>query len=165
MSITTYTSPAEIRAVLGVSTTELPDTVLLLPIYSTLVELAIEDVNPDIPSQFAIVSAITPPLTAKQQRFLDLVKLYAPYALANELLVSLPLFAVKDLTDGRASFGRQSDPYADVREGVQGSLQNLRVRLGVAYQALVPGAAVDIAVATFTTATTAGLAIDPVTNA
>lgn len=135
MSLTTYTTYNEVRAVLGVSMTELPDTILSQPIYSTLLDLALEDVNVNIPAHFATVSALPTPSSA-QNRFLDLVKLYAPYSTAKELLVSLPLFSVQSLTDGRAEFTRQNDVFEDVRDGVESALLSLRARLSASYAGL-----------------------------
>lgn len=164
MALTTYTTYPEVRAVLGVSSTELPDSVLSLGIYGTMADLGLEDVHADIPASFSTVSALPSP-TTQQQRFVDLVKLYVPYLLAKELLTSLPMFAVKQLSDGRAEFQRQADIYDDLKDGIDSALLSLRFRLAAAYNTLYPDAGIATGRATFNITVASGLATDPVTNA
>jgi hypothetical protein len=163
MPLTDYCTYSEVRATLGVSTTELTDATLSSTMYVTLVTLALEDVHTNIPTEFAAVSALSSgSRTAQQARFYDLVKLYAPYALAKELLVSLPLFSVQRLTDGKAEFQRQSDIFQDTKDGIDSALVALRYRLAAAYETLHAG---SINTRTrLITSLSAGLATDPVTN-
>jgi len=161
MSLLLYTSYNEVRAVLGVSITELPDTVLSGSIYGTLLTLALEDINVSIPAYFVTVSALPSPTTS-QTRFLDLVRLISPYSTAKELLTSLPLFAVQSIGDGRAQFTRQTDVFADVRDGVDAALMSLRTRLLASYAGLT---ATSITVRPNLVMTVASaLGFDPVTN-
>lgn len=131
--------------------------------YVTLITLALEDIHVNIPTEFVAVSALSSgSRTAIQTRFYDLVKLYAPYALAKELLVSLPLFSVQRLTDGKAEFQRQSDVFKDTRDEILAALQALRYRLMATYETMYPGttkARVNLVMSL-----TAPLATDPVTN-
>lgn len=164
MLITDYTTYAEIRAVLGVSTTELPDTVLAQEQYATMLTLDLEDINTGIPALYTTVSA-TPEInrTTNEQRFYELARLTAAYAIARNLLTSLPLFSVSRLTDGRAEFERQKDIFEDVRNAVNAMYDKLRARLSAIFVILVPGQPAYTAVTqTFTAAT--GLATDPVTG-
>ena len=164
MALTPYTTPQEVRAVLGVSRTELPDEVLDLGIYATSLALALEDLSENIPANFASVSALPSP-SAQQRRFVDLVKLYTPYALAKELLVSLPLFAVSQLTDGRAEFQRQDFALQDLKDGIAATLSSLRYRLIATYSGLYPLEVVASAtVAEPAIAYSTGLSVDPVTG-
>lgn len=163
MALTTYTSYAEVRAALGVSETELPDSVLALPMYETLAVTDLEDVYIGIPAKFIELSAL-PSRTATEQRFVDLTRLFASYTLAQNLLTSLPLFAVKHLTDGRAGFDRQTDIYADVRDGVQGMYNVVKSRLTAAYKVVEPSIAGYVP-SSFAYTTNATLGTDPVTNA
>lgn len=165
MALTTYTTYDEVRATLGVSKTELADTVLSLTQWDMLVTLGLEDVNLDIPTLYATVAALpTISRSSTEQRFYDLTRLYACYALALNLLVSLPMFSVKSLTDGRAEFDRQNDVHKDVREGVTATHSIIRLKLSASYVALTPGETAYAAVVFDRTLST-GLGIDPVTNA
>jgi hypothetical protein len=164
-TLTSYTTYDEIRAALGVSATEITDLVLARPVYDILLETDLEAVNANIPSLYATISAL-PSLsrTTAQQRFYDLVRLFACYSLAKTLLSSLPFFAVERLTDGRAEFQRQKDLFGDVRQSIDGIYNTVRLRLSQAQLAVTPletpyvTTAYDYVVAT-------GLALDPVTNA
>jgi hypothetical protein len=164
MPLTTYTSYAEIRAVLGVSSTELTDAALSQQAYYTLFILALEDIDVAIPGYYDTISALPTPSTS-ETRFIDLVNLFAAYSTAKELLTSLPLFSVKELTDGRASFARQSDPYQAVRDGIEATFETLRLRIATLYNTLANGTS-TVGTRTLPTLTIgATLATDPVTNA
>jgi len=163
MALSDYTTPQEIRAVLGVSSTELTDETLALSMYGTLATLGLEDIHKNLPTEFSTVSAL-PVKTSQQQRFVDLVKLYVPYKIAKELLTSLPLFAVKQLSDGRAEFQRQADVFNDLRDGVDAALNSLKFRLSATYASMYPAVIVNTPTATFSSVRAAGLAVNPITG-
>ena len=154
----------DVRAVLGVSITEIPDATLALTMFDNLVSLELEDISLTLATDYTTVNAIVSK-TAADTRFLKVVTLYTTYLYANLCLEQLPLFAVQTLTDGRASFTRQSDPYESVKVGIAGMLSSLKVRLLSAYAALYPATTLPVTAATFTSTLSTGLAIDPVTNA
>lgn len=158
------TDTAEVRAALGVSATELPDSVINLAHYSTQVILDLEDVNTGIPALYTTVSAISSgSRTVTEQRFYDLVHLFCTYSRAKDLLAALPMFSVRALSDGRAEFSRQDDAYLDTKAGVKGMYERLRVKLTSVYVTLVPADA-PYTDTTFEYASAVGLAINPVTN-
>lgn len=164
--LTAYTNPSEIRAVLGVNSSELTDQTLAARSYYTMATLGLEDVHLGIPDLFSTISALpSSSRTAQQARFFDLVSLYAPYLIAKQLLVSLPMFAVLEVADGRASFTRQKDAYLATAAGVDGMLQALKLRLAAAYNTLNPGAGAVTTTSSFITMGLAPLSLDPVTNA
>lgn len=165
MAITAYISYAEIRAVLGVSSTELSDTVLAQTQWETLLILALEDVNVGIPALFTTVAAITtnPSKTADQQRFYDLTKLFAGYAVARALLVSLPLFSVMQLTDGKAEFQRQAGIFDEVKIGVEALYRAIREKLTTSYVVLAP-TETAFTVTDFDYMTSIGVAVNPMTS-
>lgn len=163
--LSSYTTPSEVRAALGVSTTELPDVTVNLQIYDTLAVLSMEDANSNIPTKYlALKAQVSPALTSAEQRFLDITHLFVTYSTAKEMLVSLPLFSVQALTDGKAGFDRQTDVFEDVRDGVNNMLASLRIRLINAYAAIVTGVAL-VSASTQTFAISTGLGTDPVKNA
>lgn len=129
MTLATYTTPAEIRAVLGVSTTELPDAVINLPMYETNLDLALEDVATTLQALYLAAVAVLPAdRTANETKLVKLVSLYSAYVIARDMLTSLSQFAVSRLTDGKAEFQRY-DGFAEVREGVSAMLSTLRAKI------------------------------------
>jgi hypothetical protein len=162
MALLDYTTYDDIRAILGVSSTELPDKVLALNTYAFQGELALTDVYSDLPTLFATVKASIAPTTT-EATLENVVTLFYGYSIAKVLLVALPLFAVQSLGDGRANFTRHSDIFADVRDGVDAALTALRKRLVDLINTLLPGTVtVSATVTTHMLAT--GLAVDPVTG-
>ena len=165
MLITDYTTYDEVRAALGVSATELPDTVLSQPQYALMLSISFDDVNEGITTLYPTISALlVGSRSAAQQRLYDYARLYATYAIARDLLTSLPLFSVSRLSDGRAEFTRQTDIFEDVRQAVQGVFNKLRLKVSAAYVALTPGA-VAYSQLSFEFTSSTGIATDPVTNA
>lgn len=163
----TYTSYAEVRAVIGVSATELPDTVLSQPMYDTHLLNALEDVAVGIPALFIAISALSASAaTADQTRFLGLVSLFAPYAIAKQLLTSLPMFGIQSLTDGRAGFTRLSDSaiYDDVRDSVNLVLTDIKLRLAVVYYRVTSLTATASVTIKPVFSLSAGILTDPVTG-
>ena len=166
MDLTKYTTPTEVRAILGVNSKELPDNLLLFPTYLTTITLGLEDINSGIPTLFATVAALpSANRSAQQARFFDLVTLYAPYIVAKQLLTSLSMFSVLKITDGRAEFSRQKDAYLPVAEGVDAMISGITTRIAITYAALTPGADVITAPSFVTMMLNSALATDPVTNA
>lgn len=157
-----YFTKDEVRAVLGVSTTELSDAQLDLPLYPIVVEQALEDIHASLQEDYELVKALPSPST-QQHKLLDAVKMYALYSLANHLTVSLPMFSVKSLTDGRAEFQRQTDVWKDTKDGILAQLNSMRYRLAAIYQGLYPGNAVVSSVS-LSMLKAVGLAVDPVTG-
>lgn len=163
MPITTYTTYAEVRAVLGVTATDINDTVLAQPMWSVLLDENLSDVSSAVPTLYTTISAI-PEIdrTSAQTRYYNLAKLFASVAMAKELLTSLPMFAVQRLTDGKAEWDRFADAYKDVRDYVLGLYKSLKVKLAAMTLALEPTAVVYSAVTSlFTVGVPIG--IDPVT--
>lgn len=167
MELTLYTSYAEVRAVLGVSATELPDEALSQPMYDAHLQNALEDIAVGIPALFDTISALPAGTgTENQKRFVGLASLFAPYVIAKQLLTSLPMFGIQSLTDGRAGFTRLSDAaiYDDVRDSVNLVLGDIRLRLASLYFKLtgLPVAQSGSVVQVF--AVSAGILTDPVTG-
>jgi hypothetical protein len=163
--LTSATTCEEVRSVLGVSSTELPDAMLEQPIHDMHLVLALEDIVPAIP-EYYMYTMSTATKTADQLRFIGLVSLFAPYSVAKRLLTSLPMFAVQTLTDGRASFSRQSGLgiYDHVRDDVSAVLSDTIIRLKASYYKA--SGVVDTSVARITPFLTVGAfrGKDPVTN-
>lgn len=163
MSLLDYTTYADVRAILGVSSTELPDRTLELNTYSFQADLALTDIYASLPTLFATIKANTAP-TDTEKTLENVVILYYGYVVAKVLLSALPMFSVKTLDDGRASYSRQNDVFSDVRDGVDAALSALKTRLVALINTLVPGAIAGAASAVRTHVLSVPLAIDPVTG-
>lgn len=162
MSLLDYTTYAEVRAILGVSTTELPDQTLGLNLYAVEAELLLTDIYDTLPDLFATIK-LKPTPTATEAKLEKLVSLYYSYAVAKQLLTSLPMFSVQTLEDGRASFTRFTGALEDIRDGVDSSLLAAKERLIKTLNTLIPGAVPDNSV-TYLHIVATGLAVDPVTG-
>ena len=163
MTLATYTTPAEVRAVLGVSTTELPDAVVNLPIYETGLELALEDVASTLQALYVAALAVLPAdRTTTETKLIKLVGLYSAYIIARDMLTSLSQFTVSRLTDGKAEFQRY-DGFDEVREGVNAMLHTLRTKLTALLVAI--GVTDVVAPSPFRHIGVVALNKDPVTDA
>ena len=159
-ALTDFATYDEIRAVLGVSDEELEDGTLALPMYLKLLQLDFGDIAGTLEAQYlAAKASITP--SAAEQKLVDVVSVFSAYAISKHLLTSLPLFAPKRITDGRAETDRVTDPFEGVREGVNSTYQSLKARVLIA----LSNAGTPTTAATQRTYfAAAGLAINPVTN-
>jgi hypothetical protein len=152
-----------IRASLGVSTDELEDATLALPLYEQKLRIELEDIDGDLYSKYEEVLDLPSPSRA-ETRFINVFELYSTYAVANHLLTSVSLFAPKVIEDGSAKVERIVDPFADTRNAVAQTLALMRGRLITAYTAVsgITPAYTSYVRPTFTLST--GLAVDPVTG-
>lgn len=126
--LTTYTDYASIKASLGVSDEDLEDSTLALALYSDNLTQELEDVALTLPETFATIKAKDAP-TALETRFLTACRLFSTFAVAKMLTAALPLFAAKEVTDGKAAVGRFDSPYKDVIKSVNEQYATQRARL------------------------------------
>lgn len=159
--ITTYTTYAEIRAVLGVDDDELTDTTLALPVYDSYLTMELEEVNIDLPATYATVKAESAP-TAPQQRFIQATQMFATFAVAKQLSSSLPLFTVKQQTDSKAGVTRFDNPYKDTIASIAKEYDRLKNRLVQALNAV--GSATEVS-AKRVFFSTSPATYNPITNA
>lgn len=134
MALTPYCTNDEVRAVLGVTTSELKDEVLNLPIYEMGLRRELNRLSTSLPAAFS--SAITSPTTAASAAFVDAVKLFSVYAVAKQAGAPLAMSAPKSLNDDKSGFSRYADsPYKDVLERIEVQYQQARQDLVDAYAA------------------------------
>lgn len=152
-----FASYDEIRAVLGVSDDELEDGTLALPMWLTMLRLELGDISEQLEDRYMFTRAQSTP-TPQEQKLLDVVSVFSAYAIAKHLLTSLPLFAPKRITDGRAEVDRVADPFESVRQGVNSNYDTLRGRLNLLLEIAKPTANIR------TYFTAVGLAVNPITN-
>lgn len=161
-AVTTYTTYADIRAALGVSDEDLEDVTLALSIYADYLEVELEEVDIALPGTFATLAALTPPSppSPAQARLLSSVRLFSAFAVAKQLTASLPLFAAKQVGDGKAVVSRFDNPYKDTISKVNQQYDRMRNRV---LSSLVALGSTDSSVTRVLFAVAAG-ATDPVTG-
>lgn len=135
MVITDYTTYADIRAALGVSEDDIEDATLALSLYADYLQGELEDIDLTLTSVYATVKAEAAPSDA-QKRFLATCRLFSTFAVAKQLTASLPLFAAKNVSDGKATVGRFDNPYKDVIASVNSQYDKMKSRLVAALFAL-----------------------------
>lgn len=151
-----------VRAILGVSAQELPDTVLTNSIYSVRLREDLRDLNSRIVTDFATYAALDT-LTDDQDRFLDLTQTYAAYQVAWQCLTSLPMFAPLTIKDEKAELTRNVNAYDRLKADVGAVLALIRGKMLAAYAVLNPDAPAPLAVDRILSLTV-GLSADPVTG-
>jgi len=135
MSIKSYTTEDDVRAILGVSADEIGDETLALELYESNLVLELEDVNANLQTDYFVVTAIAPSSrTATQSKLHRVLRLFSAYVVARQLISSLPLFGPKEISDGKAVVSRFSDsPYKETIKEVRTQYDKFRVALTVAY--------------------------------
>jgi hypothetical protein len=92
-----------------------------------------------------------------------MVRLYATYSVAGQLLNTAELFGFLKVADGRASTERTTKAYDNLLINVGVMIVKVRALLLDALLGLVPSAVVPVApISTYVSS--AGIALDPVTN-
>lgn len=144
LTLSQYTSPDEVRAVLGLSSDELADETVALDVYVYGLESAISDINVNLLAQYSQVHAIDFDLrTPEQQRLLQTVRMYATYKMADLHADALPMMAAKDIGDGKAYVSRFSGtPYKDLINTIKANVSLYRGQVADALVAVLPSASV-----------------------
>lgn len=161
MSVNLVTTDS-VRAVLGVSAQELPDTVLTNPIYATKLREDMYDLHPQMLTDFATIGTLTN-VSSDQERFLDLAQAYAAYNVAQQCLTSLPMFSPLTIKDEKAELTRNANFYQQTKDDVGAVLTLMRQRLQKVYVAVNPLALAPVAVDRVLVLGV-GLGTDPVTG-
>ncbi len=133
--LTDYTTYNDLRAALGVSSTDLTDEVLSLNLYELILKQEFENIDLTLESTYITTEALTTP-TAAEMRFLAATDLFATYAVAKHLTASLPMFSFKQLTDGKAQGTRFDNPYKDTVAYVKSQYDAAKSKLVEAFAAV-----------------------------
>lgn len=129
MDLRLWTTPDEVRALLGINEADISDATILLPVYSVGLEAEARDVSPRLPSEFKRVAALVT-LTEDEAWFLRVARSFAAYAVARMVLTALPLAAMRDSSDGKASEARfASAPYHDTMKMLESSFNVAKGRV------------------------------------
>lgn len=135
MALTPYCSNEEVRAVLGVTISELKDDVLTLPVYEMGLRRELIRISPSLPAAFSTVNSLVT-RSDVERTLLEASKLFAVYAVAKQAGASVALAAPKGMTDDKSGFDRFADaPYKDVLVRVDTAYAAARQDLVDAYTA------------------------------
>lgn len=167
MILSQYTTPDEVRALLGVSSRELADTVIQLPHWTLAVEQELLDVDGGagaVLTQFDTIYAIAAgSRTAAQTQFFKVLTMYVAYSMGHQLIQRADVFSPQNITDGKAAIQRLADRFDKLRPAIDGGMQRLLARVKDALLALNPSAIVAAATSRIMFASV-GLGTDPVTG-
>ncbi len=135
--LTDYTTYSDIRSCLGVNQDELPDATLALSVYQGSLDIELETISSGLAADFLTIKGKAENVrTATEQKVFKGVTVFTPYAVALQLASSLPLFAPKQVSDGKATLTRDSSaPYQKAIERCEKEYDRLKVYLTVAYAA------------------------------
>lgn len=139
MAVTDYTTFDDVRAALGVSAEELDDATLSLDLYTHSLALEMSGISAELPAAYAtVLDKAESARSAVELQFFSAVKAFAPYAVAKQLASSLPLFAPKTITDGKATVTRDSSaPFTLTIESCKDNYDRFRSALEAAYSAYI----------------------------
>lgn len=137
-SLTEFTTYADIRAALGVTEDDLEDATLSLNLYSDSLGVEFEDVSSAFADTYATVRDIDNP-SAVQISFLTATRLFATYAVAKQLTATLPVFASKQVSDGKTVVQRFDNPYRDTIKSVLDQYGKAKARLATVIATLNSG--------------------------
>lgn len=160
MSITVFTSYADIRAALGVGIAEIPDAVISLPLYENNLGVELDKLSLTLEADFVTTTALAVK-TTNQTRFLRSVQLFATYAVARQLTGALPLFSPKEIHDGKASMVRYaSSPYEMTVNAVKEGFEAYKAVVVAAYALVNTATSADTTLRPYLSVVTASY--DPV---
>lgn len=163
MAFTDYTSPDEVRAVLGISAKEVSDDKIATTVNLTTLLEALYKLAPTLQADFATAYAAAP-RSAAQARFVLLVETFCAYTVAVAMIPGLPLNAPQIITDGKTAMNRVANPFEALLPALHASLGYFKINLMTAYTAVnsaIPVVAAKARVIVLGIATS----IDPVTGA
>lgn len=157
-----FTDYDSVRALLGVSSKELSDTTLQVPVFNQRLAAEINALSADLLADYATAAAAG---TTAAANFVSALRLFAAFAMARFCLASLPLFSPKSITDGKAGFARYPDsPYKAVQQRIDGEYLLYRDQLLTAY-AGYGGAVTPLTSTAATLMVVSSLGTDPITGA
>lgn len=140
MELTAYTTFSDVRAIIGVTAEELPDTDLALEVYLFGLESELDGVSSTLNADFLVAAAavVAGTDTTAQKVLYRATRLFATAQVASTAAQSLPLRAQKSITDGKASVSRFSDsPYKATLENLNKLLAQTKANLKEQYDIIL----------------------------
>lgn len=146
MALSVYVKIDEVRAALGVSTDELSDATVKLPLYENVLTKDAAEIGTNCLSDYRTIDIKSKASRTEAEADFHLAfSLFSVFSVARHLTVSLPLFSPKTIGDGKAAVTRFSDsPYAKTIEAVKASYEEYRNYLIEKYAVFGGGSATTI---------------------
>lgn len=136
MPLSDYTSPEAVRSVLGVSDEELDDATIGLELHVAGLEYDLITVGGTAITAYATAVAAGDTGSQAEKDLVRAVRYFSAFATARHLATALPMFGLKDMTDGKASGSRFADsPYRAVLERMERQYSVARALLSGALSA------------------------------
>lgn len=164
-----FSTPDEVRALLGLGVFELEDTTLNLPLYEIHLRREITNLSPAILTGFEeLASGDITNLTGDPKAFYDAVHYYATVVVATQVGVALSLLTPKSVSDAKTAIARfTGTPYKDVQEALIREMAHAKEALAVAAGAYLGDVIDEAAFTTFLAPALVAVqrSYDPVTGA
>lgn len=131
MDLDNYTTPAQVRSVLGVSDDELDDATVKLEVYTSGLGEDLREVSETLDSVYAAINGNDEATrTPAEARVWRMTRLFSTYSMAKRVGGSLSMFGPKSLVEGKASMTRFSgDPYKATLANIAEEFDLARQRL------------------------------------
>jgi len=142
MELIAFTTFADVRAVIGLTQEELPDSDLQLETYIFGLEGALDAISPNLEADYLAASAATASAseTVTEKALYRATRLFAVAQVGLAVAYSLPMRSQKSITDGKAGLARFADsPYRDTLANLQALLAAAQTNLVSVYSASVGG--------------------------
>lgn len=162
-AFTDYTTPNNVRAVLGISDKEAEDVVVTSNVYLTGMLEALRALSLTLAADYTTLKIQSGTRTAAETRFLLLAESFCSYTVAIQLIPALPLLAPQLITDGKSQQQRIANPYEQLKPSLSASLALFSFNLMDAYSTINPAIAKPVKTAR-TMVAAVGLAVDPITG-
>lgn len=164
-----FTTPDEVRALLGLGVFELEEATLNLPLYEIHLRREIKSLSPAILTGFeALAAGNIEDLTGDPKAFYDAVHYYATVLVATQVGVALSLLTPRSVSDAKTAIARfTGTPYKDVQEALIRELARAKEALAEAAGAYLGDVIDEGAFAIFLAPTLVAVErdYDPVTGA
>lgn len=130
MPFADYTSPQEVRSLLGASAKEVTDAVVTTNSYLTLMLEKLDEIDPTTSAVY-LAARDAEPQTKVQARFVLLIQTFCAYVVAIGLVPAIPNLIVKRVTDGKSEVER-NNPYASLMPELLANLGWIKQRVVLA---------------------------------
>lgn len=137
MELTDYTTYAEVRAVMGVSDIELPDSQLELPLYLTKLQADLDSIDDRINGLYEnLLEGDEDALDPGEMKFIRAVQVFAPYAVGRGASSFVSMSGLKRIEDGKAKAERFANSFGDMLQGIVSEYYKWRAHLVEMFTAL-----------------------------
>lgn len=161
MTLTEFTSYADVRAAVGLEDDELEDSTLALEVYSIGLREELNSISDQLITLYQD-SKGKDVRSTQEARLYDLTRLFSTYAVAKQVGATLGMIGPRTISDGKSSMSRFSGtPYKDTLEKIAEQYELYRRRLEAVIDELTASPSEPFSQALFMAV---GSGYDPVTG-